>query len=189
MCVSAWNEKAGDGEVYSTYPHSRTVHFVTCLSALVEFLWPVRQLSLAHRRLAFSLCFPLIKRSFCLLNYTDLDHSKSLLVGCLYQILAGISLATLCASPTVLHETCNVFESSPDWCRKSWGKNMRARDHFKVAILRILLELWLAGCRESNWYFIQLDLTLIIWNASFFHLSVIYNHRCIAARNVNRKEM
>lgn len=108
-CISAWNEKAGDGEVHSTCPHSRTVHFVTCLSALVEFLWIVRQLSLAHRRLAFSLCFPLIKLSFCLLNCTDLDHSKSLLMGCLYQILAGISLTTLPASPTVLQEICAMF--------------------------------------------------------------------------------
>lgn len=129
----------------------------------------VRQLSLAHRRLAFSLRFPLMKLSFRLLNYTDWDHSKSLLVGCLYQIFSGISLTTLSVSPTLLHEVCATFlKAQQIWCRKSWGRNMWAKDHFKVAILRILLLLWLTGCRESNWYFIKLDLTLIIWNASFF---------------------
>ena len=85
----------------------------------------VRQLSLAHRRLAFSLRFPLIKLSFRLLNYTDSDHSTSLLVGCLYQIFAGLSLATLSASPTVLHEVCAVFlKAQQIWCWKSWGRNM-----------------------------------------------------------------
>lgn len=59
----------------------------------------VRQLSLAHRKLAFSLHFPLIKLNFHLLNYIDLDNSKSLFVGCLYQIFAGISVSTLSASP------------------------------------------------------------------------------------------
>lgn len=129
----------------------------------------VRQLSLAHWRLAFSLPFPLIKLSFCLLNYTDSYHSKSPLVGCSYQIFAGISLPALSAASTLLHEVCAVFlKAQQIWCWKSWGRNMWAKDHFKVAILWILLLLWLTGCQESNWYFIKLALTLIIWNASFF---------------------
>lgn len=152
----------------STLENSSFCYMLVCFGG-ISVTSLVRQLNLACRRLAVSFHFPSIKPSFWLLNYTNSDHSKSLLVECLYQIFAGSSLATLSDSFTVLHKVCAVFlKAQLIWFWKSWGRNMWAKDHFKVAILCILLLLWLAGCWESDWYFVKLNLTLIIWNASFF---------------------
>lgn len=57
-----------------------------------------------------------------------------------YQIFVGISLAKLFAFPTVQHEIHPMFVKAQQvlyW--KRWGRNRKAKDHFQVAILQILL--------------------------------------------------
>lgn len=57
-----------------------------------------------------------------------------------YQIFVGISLAKLFASPTVQHEIyAMLVKAQQVWYWKSRGRNRKAKDHFQVAILQILL--------------------------------------------------
>lgn len=63
-----------------------------------------------------------------------------LLLYVCYQIFVGISLAKLFASATVQHEIYAMFVRAQQvWYWKSWGRNRKAKDHFQVAVLQILL--------------------------------------------------